>query len=496
MTKTVLPIVLLAVCGLTARAQQSTVVGQSQTVRGTVVDRYSQSPLPGASIVVLGTDPLLGTIADGDGRFEILRVPLGRHDFEARFLGYQSVRKTSVLVGSSKEVVLRFELDEQVLTGDDIVVTPDVEKDRPVNELAAVSVRPFTVEETRRYAGGVDDPARLASAFAGVATTGDVADNALIIRGNSPKGVQWRLEGVEIPNPNHFAGLNVAGGGGITLFSSQLLDDSDFLTSAFPAEYGNAIAGIFDVKLRRGNTERREHTFQIGLLGIDIATEGPFRSGRNSSYVVNYRYSTLGLLLPLLPVDGITTYQDLSFKSSFAAGKNSRVDFWGIGGIDGQRQNEVEDVAKRRFAFDRTRLRLRLGTGATGLTFRRVLGANSLLSASLALTGQRTDVQEWEVPENNERKPSSDLQSTTARIVTNVTLNHKFGTGSLSRTGVSFQRLFYDLNVSFAPFLGEPLTQAARGSGSTSLVRAFTHHRFSLAGRLTIDAGLHTQYFA
>src|SRR5690606_4690724 len=147
------------------------------------------------------------------------------------------------------------------------------------NDFATVSARSFSVEETRRYAGGLDDPARMASAFAGVSTGGGIQENALIIRGNAPKGVQFRLEGVEIPNPSHFANMAVAGGGGVTLFSSQLLDNSDFFTGAFPAEYGNALAGVFDMSFRRGNASRREHALQLGILGIDVASEGPFVQG-------------------------------------------------------------------------------------------------------------------------------------------------------------------------------------------------------------------------
>jgi len=100
-------------------------------------------------------------------------------------------------------------------------------KDKALNSMASISARSFTVEETRRYAGSMDDPARMASAFAGVAT-GNLQDNAIIIRGNAPKGVSWRVEGVEVPNPSHFSGGNVAGGGFITALSSQVFLISDF----------------------------------------------------------------------------------------------------------------------------------------------------------------------------------------------------------------------------------------------------------------------------
>lgn len=468
---------------------------RSQTVRGVVLDRTTGGPLPGASVVVLDTEPLLGTISDGEGNFSIRNVPIGRHDIEARFLGYGAVRKTSVFVGSSKEVVLTFEMTEQVLTGEDIIVTPDIQKDLPINELAAVSVRPFTVEETRRYAGGVDDPARIASAFAGVTTTGDIADNALIIRGNAPKGVSWRLEGVDIPNPTHFAGLNVAGGGGVTIFSSQLLDDSDFLTGAFPAEYGNALAGVFDMHMRRGNSESREHTFQIGLLGVDLATEGPFTARSNASYLINYRYSTLGLLMPLIPASGLPIYQDLSFKTSFPIARTGRLDFWGIGGLDRQKQDALENIADWQYRSDRTRVRLDLGMGAMGATYRHIVGPQTYMTASLAATGQRTTYRDWLVRPDGEFVPQVDLNNLNTSVTGSVTLNHKLSASSALRTGLSARNLRFDNSVSAAAHDSSALIGIATEDGSTWLSRAFAQVRFGLGASTTMDIGLHAQQF-
>ncbi len=177
--------------------------------------------------------------------------------------------------------------------------------------MSTVSARSFSVEEAQRYAGGFDDPARLASSFAGVAT-GYLDDNAIIVRGNAPKGLLWRLEGIEIPNPNHFANMTTFGGGGVSALSSLMLANSDFFTGAFPAEYGNAMSGVFDIKLRTGNNEKHEHAVQIGALGLDFSSEGPFSKNGKASYLFNYRYSTFGLIKPILPEEAnIPVYQDL-----------------------------------------------------------------------------------------------------------------------------------------------------------------------------------------
>src|SRR5690606_24930504 len=206
--------VVLLSCGLAASISAQ---APTQTVRGVVFDRDARAPLPGAHVVVLETDPLIGTTTDADGRFVLAGVPVGRRALRVSFVGYEPVVLAEVLVGTGKEVVLEVGLREWVVEGAGGVVRPAAQSGAPLNDRAAVSARSFSVEEARRDAGAVDDPARLASAFAGVSTAGGVQENALVIRGNAPKGVLWRLEGVEIPNPNHFAGLTVAGGGGLTL---------------------------------------------------------------------------------------------------------------------------------------------------------------------------------------------------------------------------------------------------------------------------------------
>lgn len=151
-------------------------------------------------------------------------------------------------------------------------------------------------------------------------------------RGNAPRSLQWRLEDVEIPNPNHFADVTTFGGGGFTSLSSFVLGNSDFFTGAFPAEYSNALSGVFDMNMRNGNNRKWEHAFKVGVLGVDASSEGPFKKGYNGSYIINYRYSTLSLLSPLLPDDADgTNYQDLSFKFFLPTKKAGIFTVWGTG---------------------------------------------------------------------------------------------------------------------------------------------------------------------
>lgn len=337
----------------------------------------------------------------------------------------------------------------------------------------------------------------MASAFAGVAAGMGVETNALTIRGNAPKGVQWRLEGVEIPNPNHFAGLNVAGGGGVTLFSSQLLDDSDFLTGAFPAEYGNALAGVFDMRFRSGNPTRREHTFQAGVLGIELASEGPFDRDGATAYLFNYRYSTLGLLLPLLPTEDVARYQDLSFNLSFPTRRWGRFEVWGLGGLDGQTMTEEPDSSQWEYeTWDRLDTDLRLGVGATGLNHHLAVGPRSYLRTTAALTLNRTRWDQRRLSDDLVLEDNLFVRKTNRRAILSTSLNHTFGARYVNRTGVTVQQLRYDLDLRAAPDDAPPVVPIAQGDGQSTLLQLYTQSQLDLTPRLTLGAGLHVPYFA
>ena len=258
----------------------------TQTIRGIVVDSKTNTPIEYASVCI-AEDPSRGGSTDGRGNFRINNVPVGRYNIQASFMGYRPSIISEVSVTSSKEVFVEIPMDENVQDLAEVLVKPEIKKDRTVNPMAITGGRMISIEEASRFANGFDDPARLSSAFAGVA--GDVGTNAVAIRGNAPQFTQWRLEGIEIPNPTHFADLSGLGGGFLSALSTQVIGNSDFYNGAFPAEYSNALSGVFDMHLRNGNNQKYEHAFQVGLMGIDLASEGPINKKRGSSYLVNNR---------------------------------------------------------------------------------------------------------------------------------------------------------------------------------------------------------------
>ena len=354
----------------------------SQVIRGTIVDSETELPLAYASVAIITTDPLIGAVTNEEGEFRLEKVPIGRHDIKISYVGYGTQIIPELMVTTGKEIVLTLKMKEVVAEMEEVRIKPQIRKDKALNGMSTVSARTFSVEEARRYAGGFDDPGRLAASFAGI-TTENSRDNTIIIRGNSPKGLLWRLEGVEISNPNHFANLQTYGGGGITAISALVMGNSDFFTGAFPAEYGNAMSGVFDIKLRTGNNEKHEHAFQIGTMGVDISSEGPLQKNSKASYLFNYRYSTMGLLKEIFPEDlksFIPVYQDLCFKIHMPIKKAGVFSVWGLASTDRNDFPAIEDTASWEISMDRMDSKSSQGMGALGLNHRYIIGKKTWIN--------------------------------------------------------------------------------------------------------------------
>jgi hypothetical protein len=305
----------------------------TQTVRGTITDAASKAPIPGASLLVLNSNPPLGTSTDPDGNFRLAPVPVGRISLRVTFLGYEPVLLKDIVVNSGKEVVLDLTMTESVTTLQEATVTYQRSDDVTVtnNEMATLSARPFNPGETLKYAGSLGDPSRMAANFAGVSGAND-ARNDIVVRGNSPATLLWRLDGVNIPNPNHFGALGTSGGP-VSMINANLLAKSDFLTGAFPSEYANALGSVFDLRLRKGNDEKHEFLGQMGFNGLEAGAEGPYSKKSKASYLINYRYSLFSLLSGVgFEIAGTPYYQDFTFKTDIPVGKRGNLSVWTIGG--------------------------------------------------------------------------------------------------------------------------------------------------------------------
>jgi len=464
----------------------------TQSIFGSIKDQKTKESLPYTNIFVLGSDPVIGTTSDVDGSFALENVPVGRQNIQVSMVGYQSYIVNELLVTSSRNVNLEIELSPSYEELSEVVIK--IRKDEPINTMTTLSSRQFTVEETERYAGGLNDPARLASSFAGVATP-SVSSNGISVRGNSPNGLLWQIEGVEVPNPNHFANLTVVGGGLLTALSNQMMGNSDFLTGAFPAEYGNASSGVFDIKLRTGNNQKRQYAIQAGLIGVDFSTEGPFSRNKESSYLMNYRNSTMALIAPLLPDNtGVLKYQDLAFKTHFPTKKAGTFTFWGIGALD-RNNMDAADTIDWEMDADRDNSKTSMYMYASGVSHRLLLGTKTSLKSSFALSGNGLSHQEDRVGYEQNSRPQSRVDNNSWRYTWQSDLNIELSRKHSNQTGFRYHFMGYHVDINQFQQESQAIESLAADMGQSGLLQFYTQSTFRPASNTTLNLGLNNQIF-
>ena len=463
----------------------------TQTIRGVVTDKASGEPLPFITINLLDM-PQLGGVSDDNGKFSLTNVPVGRHDLQARYVGYEPIVIREIMLTSAKEIYLEIQMSEASHELDEITVKPRVNKEEPLNKMALSGARMFSVEEARRYAGGFDDPARLASSFAGVSP--GVGNNGISIHGNAPHLLQWRLEDIEIPNPNHYADIATLGGGILSALSSNVMGNSDFFTGAFPAEYGNAVSGVFDMKMRNGNNQKYEHTFQAGIMGIDVASEGPLSKKHNASYIFNYRYSTTGLFKKLGgSMDEVLDFQDLNFKMTFPTQKAGVFSVWGSGLIDKYDQDFEDNTEKWESIEDRQITKADQVMGAGGISHRYFSNKGWLWKTTLAATYSKHDASMDMSDYSLHITPYMSLYNKYTNMIVKSSVDKKFSSRFTNSTGFTYTKLFYDMNFNLAPHVAYPLDNISEGNGNTDLISVYNSSLIGLSNTVDLSIGVNTQ---
>ena len=477
-----------------AGAQTKETATISQTIRGQVCDVASGEPMIGVTITV-ENGMTLATVSDMDGNFVINNVPVGRHSVRATFIGYEPVLLKEQLVTSGKELVLTLKMRESIAELGEVVIKPRVNKQLPLNEMAQVGARMFSVEEASRYAGGMADPARTASMFAGVATGG--ATNGISIHGNSPQMLQWRVEGVEVNNPNHFAEITEAGGGIFTSLNGTVLANSDFLTGAMPAEYGNALSGAFDMKMRVGNNTKYEHAVQVGTLGVDFASEGPLGKGSKASYLVNYRYSFLEIAKKIhaINMDKETLdYQDLSFKLNMPTTKAGTFAVWFTGLIDNY-ENEVPDVSDWETLWDMNDSWSRQRNCAVGVTHNYRFKSGGTLHSSVAYTGAYRKLGVTNYDEQMTATPGMNGRNSEWSVIISAQHQHKVSSRYTMQNGFEHRHMAFNTWLDWIHEAGGPLYRVYESDGNTGLTRLYSSHKVALSNRLSTVAGVNVMWF-
>ncbi|MCD4772220.1 MAG: TonB-dependent receptor [Bacteroidales bacterium] len=469
----------------------------TQTIKGKVIDSESQVELPGATVLVVNSNPLIGTVSDVNGRFRLENVPVGRVSLKISFIGYEEQFISGLLVSSGKEISLNISLKESYSTLDEVVIKAETRKEEAINKMATLSARTFSVEDAQRFAGGMDDPSRLASAFAGV-TPSTVDNNEIVIRGNAAKGILWKLEGVEIPAPNHLAGM-FSGGGVNTMFSSNMLANSDFLTSAFPAEYGNAISGVFDIKMRSGNSDKREYAFQVGSQGIDFAFEGPFVKGKRSTYLINYRYSTIGLLQDLMPqITGLPTYSDLSLKFNFPTKKAGVFSLWSINGMGNIANVLNRDTTEWETNMESFKYNIQYNLTASGINHRIILNKKTYLFSSVSFSATEYVNKNVYYKMNFQEIPVTNQNEINSKISFISFVNHKFNSRHTNRSGIILNRLSYNFDVENNTNVAENDVADffVNSKGLAYSYQFYTQSKYYLRENLNVNTGIHIVHFS
>lgn len=465
----------------------------TQTIRGIVTDAVSGYPIPYATVVLTDLSGK-GSVTDSLGRFTLERVSLGRHNVEAASLGFVSNTVSGVLLTSAREVWLEIQLKESVTELGEVVIHARTDRSQPLNKLSLSGAHLLSVEQASRYAGGMDDPARLVSSFAGVSA--GISSNGISVHGNAPQLLQWRLEDVEIPNPNHFADVAVLGGGILSSLSSQVLGNSDFFSGAFTAEYNNAVSGVFDMKLRNGNNQRNENTFQAGVLGIDFASEGPLSRQHKASYIFNYRYSTTGLMSKInksVDLGGTLDYQDLNFKLNLPTRKAGVFSAWGTGFID-KFVNEMKEPGEWKYKDENKKSESRQNMAAGGISHRYFFSENAMLKTTAAVTWLSYKTRENNLDADMKPSPCGRFDNQNTNLVLTTSFNRKFSTRFTNKSGFTFTGMFYDLALGLAPFQGQALQTVSTGDGNTILLSAYNTSLLQLNDKVSLNLGINGQY--
>ncbi|MCH2234193.1 MAG: TonB-dependent receptor [Crocinitomicaceae bacterium] len=484
-------LIFVLLVSLTGLSQEIT-----QTVRGSVIDKQSQFPIPGAKIIVANTDPVLGAMSDFDGNFEIKNVPVGRITLQISFVGYEPLTLSNLELKSGKELIVNAGMEESIAVLEKVEVVYKEDKGETINKMSTVSARTISVEEAGKFAGSLSDPARMAQNYAGVSGVSDDR-NDIIIRGNSPLGVLWRMEGIDIPSPNHFATLGTTGGP-VSMLNINNLSNSDFYTSAWTADYGNALSGVFDLRLRNGNNSKNEFLGQVGFNGFEFGAEGPFSSKHRGSYLVNYRYSTLGVISALGVDLGVGTaipqYQDLTFKMNFPTKKAGRFTVWGVGGtsfIEFEPSGDLDST--NLFSGDNEQSKFTSNTAVVGASHKYFFNKNTFYELILASSVSNTLGEIDTLSEGGDAFNTVGFNRLQMKNSLNLKLNHKINAKNTIAAGIIGDNFITDILDS--AYVGGAYRTISDNRGSAFLLQSYINYQHRFNDKWTFNGGVHSQHF-
>jgi hypothetical protein len=483
----------------------------TQTVKGKVSDKEIGTGLPGVIVQLRNSTATVISTTDNNGNYKLTGVPLGRQSFLFTYTGFKPLPANNVIVTSGKETLLNVEMEENAIAIDEIVVKASGDTD-VVNTMQSISMKAFSIEETERYAGSRSDPARMVANYAGIQGTND-SRNDIVVRGNSPAGLLWRMEEIDIPNPNHFA-VPGSAGGPQSIINNKYLANSEFYTGAFPANYGNALGGVFDLKMRNGNTEKHERTFQFGLLGTELALEGPISKKSGSSYLISYRYSTLALFGKVnfnIGSSAIPGYQDVGIRLNFPTKKAGVFSFSGIGGLSDVKivLSKIHERPKELYG-DLLRdqyFATNMGVGILNHTY--ALNSRTIMKTSLAYGVQTVSTDHYLVLRDDNFLPNDTLPHVLRyRFYEGKTtlawyIKSKLNSRNSVKAGIFLNRIDVNFNDSVKVnslfdtiaqvVINKPFKTRINSVADFYLVQPYVNYVHKFNGKLSFNAGIFSQ---
>jgi hypothetical protein len=471
----------------------------TQIIKGKVIDKLTQTTLPGASVLVMSGEQQFGVISDEQGYYKLTGIGTGRISISVSYLGYFPVTYNNLYLSSGKELVVDFEMEEQVIKTEEAVVIAKKDKTVLNNDMILLSGRTFTIEESQRFAGARNDVGRMASNYAGVSTAND-AVNDIVIRGNSPNGLLWRLEGIEIPNPNHFGDMGVTGGP-VSMLNNNVLSNSDFITSAFPAEYGNALSGAFDLKMRNGNYEKHEFIGQVGFNGFEFGAEGPLSKKSRASYLINARYSTLEAMSEMGINFGTGTaipkYSDLTFKVHIPTKSIGIIDIFGLGGINSidfiNSTKDSTDLSESMYDDGHYDVYIKNDMAVIGINHTFLFNANTYSKLSLAFTRISNHAMVDSIGLGNSTVDVYGEKYVNYDVIANYFVSKKFNAKNNIKIG--FEAIQKNFNLIDSSYIADEdrFRNTLKEQDKTYLLSAYMQWQYKPINNITINTGIHYQ---
>jgi hypothetical protein len=472
-----------------------------QEIRGIVSDAHTGISLPGATVILQSGESSRGVSTDAEGYFSFEEIAVGRHSISISYIGYKPHEISNFSLGTGKEVIFDVKLEESVTQLEVFEVKYKVNKQAPINQMTMVSSRMFTIEETERYAGSVGDPARMASNFAGVNSLNDQS-NTIVIRGNTPFGMLWMLEGIDIPNPTHFGPMGGTGGA-ISMLNNNTLNNSDFLTGAFPAQYNNALSGVFDLSLRQGNTNKYEFLGQMAFNGFEAGVEGPVSRKNNTSFLANFRYLTMSVLekfvgLGKVGLAVVPHYRDFSGKAVVYRGKSGIVSVFGVGGtnhigLDEDGNNPDKWLHK----IVGQEMQLKASSGVAGIS--HVVNPNPKTRLETILAYTFSTYQFWSdtlTQINPEPKPQQRHSDSEKSIALSIRHTYKMSAKNIFSSGMYAQPMRFKFVDSIYNTSLNAFRTINNLEGNYTLGKAFIQWKHNFSDHTSIVSGANFMYFS